>query len=200
MQHAPPIYRHVIGLLWFAWAGYWMVSSVRIKAAVRRESTASRLAHVIPLIVGAVLIGWRNLPWGALNARLWPHSLTAYWIGLTLLIAGLAFAVWARVHLGRNWSGAVTVKEGHELIRSGPYAYVRHPIYTGLITAVLGTAIVSGTVRAAVGLVIITVSLLRKLRTEEAFMRETFAGEYERYSADVPGLVPFTKPRQSAPR
>jgi protein-S-isoprenylcysteine O-methyltransferase Ste14 len=200
MQHAPPIYRHVIGLLWFAWAVCWMVSSVRIKAAVRRESSASRLAHVIPLIVGGVLIGWRNLPWGPLNARLWPHSLTAYWIGLTLLIAGLAFAVWARVHLGRNWSGSVTVKEGHELIRSGPYAYVRHPIYTGLITAVLATAIVSGTVRAAVGLVIITVSLLRKLRIEEAFMRETFAGEYERYSAEVPGLVPFTKPRQSAPR
>jgi len=200
MQHAPPIYRHVIGLLWFTWAVYWMVSSVRIKAAVRRESTASRLAHVIPLIVGGVLIGWHNLPWDPLNARLWPHSLTAYWIGLTLLIAGLAFAVWARVHLGRNWSGSVTVKEGHELIRSGPYAYVRHPIYTGLITAVLGTAIVSGTLRAAVGLVIITVSLLRKLRTEEAFMRETFPGEYERYSADVPGLLPFTKPRQSAPR
>lgn len=200
MQHVSPIYRQVIGLLWLAWAVYWLVSSVRIKAAVRRESTASRLAHVIPLIVGGVLIGGRKLPWGPLNARLWPHSPTAYWIGLTLLVAGLAFAVWARVHLGRNWSASVTVKEGHELIRSGPYAYARHPIYTGLITAVLGTAIVSGTVRAAVGLVIITVSLLRKLRTEEAFMRETFPGEYERYSADVPALVPFTKPRQSAPR
>ena len=119
--------------------------------------------------------GWRDLPWGGpLNARLWPHSLTAYWIGLALLIAGLAFAVWARVHLGRNWSGSVTVKEGHELIRSGPYALVRHPIYTGLITAVLGTAIVSGTVRASVGLVIITLSLLRKLRTEEALHARNF--------------------------
>jgi protein-S-isoprenylcysteine O-methyltransferase Ste14 len=177
-----------------------MISSVRIKAAVRRESLASRLAHVIPLLVGAVLIGARELPWLLLNLRLWPHSLTAYWIGLALLVAGLAFACWARVHLGRNWSGSVTVKEGHELIRSGPYAYVRHPIYTGLITAVLGTAIVSGTVRAALGLVIITVSLLRKLRTEEGFMRETFPGEYQRYSADVPALIPFTKPRQSAPR
>ena len=200
MHHAPAIYRDVIGLLWLAWAVYWLISSVRIKAAVRRESLASRLAHVIPLLVGAVLIGARELPWLPLTLRLWPHSLTAYWIGLALLVAGLAFACWARVHLGRNWSGSVTVKEGHELIRSGPYAYVRHPIYTGLITAVLGTAIVSGTVRAALGLVIITVSLLRKLRTEEGFMRETFPGEYQRYSADVPALIPFTKPRQSAPR
>jgi protein-S-isoprenylcysteine O-methyltransferase Ste14 len=199
MHHAPAIYRDVIGLLWLAWAVYWLISSVRIKAAVRRESLASRLAHVIPLLVGAVLIGARELPWLLLNLRLWPHSLTAYWIGLALLVAGLAFACWARVHLGRNWSGSVTVKEGHELIRSGPYAYVRHPIYTGLITAVLGTAIVSGTVRAALGLVIIALSLLGKLRTEEGFMRETFPGEYQRYSAEVPVLIPFTKPRQSAP-
>ncbi len=200
MHHAPAIYRQLIGLLWFAWALYWLVSSWAIKAVVRRESTASRLAHVIPLLLGAVLIGSRDLPWDTLNLRLWPRSFAAYAIGLALLAAGLAFAVWARVHLGRNWSGSVTVKEGHELIRSGPYAYVRHPIYTGLITAVLGTAITSGTVRAALGLVIITVSLLRKLRTEEGFMRETFPGEYERYSAEVPRLIPFAKPRQSAPR
>ncbi|HEY8054119.1 MAG: methyltransferase family protein [Steroidobacterales bacterium] len=200
MHHAPTIYRHVIGLLWLAWAVYWMVSSVRIKTAVRRESRASRLAHVIPLVVGGVLIGWRDLPWGALNLHLLPHSFAAYWIGLALLVAGLAFAVWARVHLGRNWSASVTVKEGHELIRSGPYACVRHPIYTGLITAVLGTAIISGTVRAALGLVIIVLSLLRKLRTEEGFMRETFPGDYERYAAQVPALIPFTRVPQSAPR
>ncbi len=200
MHHAPAIYRQVIGLLWFAWAVYWMVSAIRIKAAVRRESIASRLAHVIPLVVGGVLIGWRAMPWAALNLRLWPHSLLAYGIGLALLVAGLTFAVWARVHLGRNWSGSVTVKAGHELIRSGPYAYVRHPIYTGLITAVFGTAISSGTVRAALGLVIITLSLVRKLRTEEAFMRDTFPGEYQRYCAQVPALIPFTRVPQSAPR
>jgi protein-S-isoprenylcysteine O-methyltransferase Ste14 len=200
VHHTPAIYRQLIGLLWLAWAVYWMLSSIRIKAAVRRESTASRLAHVIPLLVGAALIGWRELPWGALNLRLWPHSLLAYGIGLALLVAGLAFAVWARVHLGRNWSGSVTVKEAHELIRSGPYAYVRHPIYTGLITAVLGTAITSGTLRAALGLVIITLSLVRKLRTEEAFMRDTFPGEYQRYCAQVPALIPFTAVPRSAPR
>jgi protein-S-isoprenylcysteine O-methyltransferase Ste14 len=200
MQHAPPIYRELVLWLWLAWAVYWLISAARLKTAVRRESIASRLAHVIPLVVAAVLIGRPDLPWGALNLRLWPHSLTAYLLGLALLIAGLAFAVWARAHLGRNWSGSVTVKEGHELIRSGPYAYVRHPIYTGLITAVSGTVIVSGTVRAALGLVIVTLALLRKLRTEEAFMRETFPGGYQRYSADVPALIPFTKPPQSAPR
>jgi len=200
MHHTPAIYRELVGVLWFAWAVYWLASSIRIKAAVRRESMAARLAHVVPLVVGGVLIGWRDMPWGALNLRLWPHSLLAYGIGLALLVAGLAFAVWARMHLGRNWSGSVTVKEGHELIRSGPYAYVRHPIYTGLITAVLGTAIISGTLRASLGFVIITVSLVRKLRAEEAFMRDTFPGEYQRYCAQVPALVPFTRVPRSAPR
>src|SRR5262249_30603247 len=135
-----------------------------------------------------------------LGARLWPRSFGAYWCGVALLAAGLAFSVWARVRLGRNWSGTVTVKEGHELIRSGPYAWVRHPIYTGLITAVAGTAITFGTVRAFLGLLLVAAGLLRKLRAEERFMRETFPGEYERYSATVPALVPFTRPRQSAPR
>ena len=117
-----------------------------------------------------------------------------------MLVVGLVFSVWARVHLGRNWSGVVTVKQGHELIRTGPYAYVRHPIYTGLIAAMVGTAIASGTVRAAIGVLIIAASFVVKLRREEVFMRETFPGEYPRYAAEVPALVPFTRPQRSAAR
>jgi len=108
--------------------------------------------------------------------------------------------VWARVHLGGNWSGTVTVKEAHELIRSGPYSRVRHPIYTGLIAAALGTALASGTVGAALGAAIIAAALVRKLRAEEGFMHETFPGEYERYRAEVPALIPFTGSLRSARR
>lgn len=193
-------YRGIIAALWVAWAVYWLISALSNKTTVRRESLASRLAYVLPLLVGGLLIGWRHLPWEWLNERLWPRSLAAYWIGVALLAAGLAFSVWARVHLGRNWSGSVTVKEGHELIRTGPYAYVRHPIYTGLIAALLGTAITSGTVRAALGLAIVVAGFLYKLRLEEAFMRETFPDQYPDYAATVPRLIPFAKPRQSAPR
>lgn len=199
MHHDHSPYRELIGLLWLAWILYWAVSALSAKVTQRRESRASRAAHVLPLVIGAGLLGWHVWgPW--LEQRLWPRSLLAYWVGVALLAAGLAFAVWARVHLGRNWSGSITVKEGHELIRSGPYAWVRHPIYTGLITAVLGTAIASGTLRAALGFLIILIALLRKLRTEERFMQETFPGEYPGYRAAVPALIPFTKPRQSAPR
>jgi len=193
-------YRHIVSALWLAWALYWLVSALSNKTTVRRESLASRLAYVLPLLAGGVLIGWRHLPWEWLNARLWPRSLAAYWLGVMLLAAGLSFSVWARVYLGRNWSGSVTVKEGHELVRTGPYGYVRHPIYTGLIVALLGTAITSGTLRAAVGLAIVVASFLYKLRLEETFMRETFPDQYPGYAASVPRLIPFTKPRQSAPR
>jgi protein-S-isoprenylcysteine O-methyltransferase Ste14 len=198
--HPPSIYRHIISVLWIAWALYWLISAASSKATVRRESLASRLGYVLPLLVGGLLIGWRHLPWEWLNARLWPRSLAAYWVGVALLAAGLSFAVWARVYLGRSWSGSVTVKESHELIRTGPYGIVRHPIYTGLIAALLGTAITSGTVRAALGVVIITASFLYKLRLEETFMHETFPDEYPRYAAAVPRLIPLAKPRQSAPR
>jgi protein-S-isoprenylcysteine O-methyltransferase Ste14 len=117
-----------------------------------------------------------------------------------LLALGLAFTVWARVYLGRNWSGTVTLKEGHELIRSGPYTYVRHPIYTGLLVALLGSAVACGELRAMIGLGLVAGAFIRKLRIEERFMREIFPGQYERYCAEVPALVPFTKARRSEPR
>jgi protein-S-isoprenylcysteine O-methyltransferase Ste14 len=200
MHHDPLLARRVILVLWGAWALFWVISALNAKTTQRRESAASRLAHVIPLLVGGVLIAWHWSHWPWLLARLWPRSFSAYCLGIALLAAGLAFAVWARVHLGRNWSGTVTIKEGHELIRSGPYAWVRHPIYTGILTAVLGTAIASGTVHAALGLAVIAAALVRKTRIEEAFLRETFPAEYPRYCAVVPALIPLTKPRRSAPR
>jgi protein-S-isoprenylcysteine O-methyltransferase Ste14 len=202
MPHSAAFYyRAALGLLWGAWAIYWLISALATKRTVRRESLVKRLGYVLPLLIGGVLLGARRTPWaGWLAMRLWPHSPLPARLGLALVVAGLAFAVWARVHLGRNWSGVVTVKEGHELIRSGPYALVRHPIYTGLITAVLGTAVISGTVRAAAGLAIIAISLMVKSRIEEGFMRETFGDQYARYREAVPALVPFTKPRRSAPR
>jgi protein-S-isoprenylcysteine O-methyltransferase Ste14 len=194
------LYRQLIWLLWSAWALYWVVSAISNKTTRRRESLGSRLSHVVPLTVGFVLLAWHDVPWAWLGARLWPRSLTAYWLGVALLAAGLGFTVWARIHLGRNWSGAVTVKEDHELIRSGPYAHVRHPIYTGLLAAALGSAIASGTVHAALGLLIIAAALLRKLRIEERFMCATFPGAYQRYAAQVPAVIPFTRLPRSAPR
>jgi protein-S-isoprenylcysteine O-methyltransferase Ste14 len=197
----PLFYRQLIAWVWSAWALYWLVAAIGTKRTERRESTGSRLAHVLPLLIGGLLIGLPGAPWAAmLEMRLWPVSDLVYGIGFVLLVCGLAFSVWARVHLGRNWSGLVTVKQGHELIRTGPYGYVRHPIYTGLLGALIGTVICSGTLRAALGLVIVAVALSRKLRIEETLMRETFPAQYQKYREEVPALVPFTRAPRSAPR
>lgn len=196
-----PHYRQLMSGLWLAWALYWMVSAYGTKRTRRRESLGSRLSHVLPLAIGVVLIAWPHLHLGrALERPLLPPGPLRFGSALVLVLAGLAFTVWARVHLGGNWSGTVTLKEGHELIRSGPYAYVRHPIYTGLLVALLGSAVACGELRALLGLAVVTAAFVRKLGTEERFMRESFPEQYVEYSSEVPALIPFARPRRSAPR
>jgi len=186
--------------LWLAWVLYWVVSAFGARTTRRRESLASRLSHALPLAVGVTLIAWPQLHVRWLSLPLLPRSPLRFGGALALAAAGLAFTVWARVHLGRNWSGSVTLKEGHGLILSGPYAWVRHPIYTGLLMALLGSAVACGELRAAIGLGVVAAAFVRKLRIEERFMRESFPQQYPRYCAQVPALIPFTKPPRSVPR
>ncbi len=192
--------RQLLLCLWLAWLLYWLASAATAKPTQRRESLASRLSHVLPLLSGVYLIIWPRLPIPWLSAPMLPEVPARYCVALALVAAGLAFTVWARVHLGKNWSGTVTQKAGHELVRSGPYAYVRHPIYTGLLAALLGSAIALGEPRGFLGLLIVLAAFWRKLRIEEGFMRELFPGEYARYLTEVPALLPFTGARRSAPR
>jgi protein-S-isoprenylcysteine O-methyltransferase Ste14 len=105
----------------------------------------------------------------------------------------MLFSVWARVHLGGNWSGIVTIKHGHELIADGPYAIVRHPIYTGLLVAFMGSAMARGDWRGVLVVLIVWWALWRKLRLEERWMVERFGQQYETYRRRVPALVPFCK-------
>jgi protein-S-isoprenylcysteine O-methyltransferase Ste14 len=191
---APPvwIYPAVVSGLWTAWILYWYASARGTKATARVESAGSRWMHLLPLITGVLLVLYSPIvPWPAMRAHVLPWGTSAYWIGVALLAAGLAFTVWARVHLGRNWSGIVTLKEGHELIRSGPYRWVRHPIYTGLLTAFVGNAIAYNAAGSFIGVALCGVSLVRKLRIEERFMRERFGEEYSRYAASTAALVPL---------
>jgi protein-S-isoprenylcysteine O-methyltransferase Ste14 len=125
-----------------------------------------------------------------LTRRFLPVSLVYPTAGVILLALGLGFSVWARRHLGRNWSAHVVVKEDHALVRSGPYRYVRHPIYTGLLLAFLGMALTVGEWRALVGLAFLLLSFMLKSREEESRMRETFP-EYQEYQRRTAALVPY---------
>lgn len=182
---------NLIGTLWLAWAVYWFVASRRVKATRREESPLSRAAHIVPLGVAAWMLWAPHLPQHILEGRFLPAVPATYWTGVVLVVLGLLFAIWARNVLGRNWSGTVTLKENHELIRSGPYRYVRHPIYTGLLLAFAGSAIARGEWRGLVALAIAFLALWRKLRLEEAWMVETFGEAYVRYRAEVRALIPF---------
>jgi protein-S-isoprenylcysteine O-methyltransferase Ste14 len=199
-MHLAVNFRPLMLNLWLVWGLFWLVSAATAKPTQRRESPGSRLSHLLPLLVGAYLIVGPQLRLAGMSAPLLPDVSARYWLALVLVVLGLGFTVWARLHLGRNWSGTVTQKEGHELIRSGPYAWVRHPIYTGLLAALFGSAIALGEPRGLLGLLIVLGAFWRKLRIEEGFMRELFPGQYQRYMDEVPALVPFTKARRSAPR
>ncbi|MEJ0098154.1 MAG: isoprenylcysteine carboxylmethyltransferase family protein [Bauldia sp.] len=177
-------------MLWLAWLAYWIGSSFGVKAAARSETWQSRLAYGAPLWVAGVLMVDPRIP-GVLSLRFLPDSAATALLGVLVTAVGLGFAIWARVHLGSNWSAEVTVKRDHELVGSGPYALARHPIYTGLLLAFVGTAIVVGEWRGVLAAVIVAGSFWYKLGLEERLMVETFGAAYEDYRRRVKALVPF---------
>jgi protein-S-isoprenylcysteine O-methyltransferase Ste14 len=183
----------LIPVLWVIWGVYWVIASAFAKPVRRRESAASRASHVVPLALGAALLASWRLAGRALDARFLPRGLAWFWLGTAMVVAGLAFAVAARRHLGGNWSGIVTLKQDHTLTRSGPYRVVRHPIYTGMLLAVLGTAVAEGEWRGLVAFAAVLVAFLRKVRIEEQFMLEAFGEEYARYRRQVPALLPWVR-------
>lgn len=185
--------RWLFPAMWLIWLAYWIVAARGGKANARRQDRASRLASVLPMLLATGLLAAPSEALPGLNARFLPLAYWPFWTGAVVAALGFAFAFWARAHLGANWSGTVTVKQGHELIQSGPYAFVRHPIYTGLLTALIGTAMAVGEWRAVIAVLIVLWALGRKLALEERWMREVFGAAYDQYCARVPALVPFAK-------
>ena len=178
--------------LWLAAGFVWLVGALTAKRAERRQNLASRLRH-LALEVPAFFLVFEPITRPAWLARRFvpEPSIIAQYIGLVLTAAGIAFAISARVWIGRNWSGRVTIKEQHELIQSGPYSLVRHPIYSGFLLALLGTAMVLGEVRGLIGFAMAALGWIFKLRTEEAFLARQFGQDYLEYKQRVKALVPF---------
>lgn len=181
----------VIRACWMIFLAVWVVAAISTKRAVYRESRAQRLGYVLLLFVGCYLV-FSGRRFGApLNLRLLPPSTIITWLAAVLCLAGLAFSIWARLTLGRNWSGTVTLKEGHELILRGPYRFVRHPIYTGLFAMILATAIAFGHLVAFVGVLLAFVSFWIKLGYEEKVMLSQFPDQYTAYQKRVKRIIPF---------
>jgi protein-S-isoprenylcysteine O-methyltransferase Ste14 len=178
---------------WLIFVAVWLLAAISTKRSVYRESRSQRLRYSILLIAGYfLLIRGHRLPY-PLNAGVIPRLQIIAWAGVILCVAGLSFCIWARATLGRNWSGTITLKEGHELIERGPYRLVRHPIYTGLIAMFLGTVMVLGHAAGIAGLVLVFVSFWIKLREEERIMLRQFPNQYAAYQQRVKRIIPFVR-------
>jgi protein-S-isoprenylcysteine O-methyltransferase Ste14 len=181
----------IVTLCWGVFFLYWLIAARGSKRTKRRESLAAGLCYSAITASGFFLLCYRGLKPTDLLAKRWlPATPLVEAIGITLTVAGLVFAIWARRYLGRNWSAAVTVKEEHQLIRTGPYRWVRHPIYSGMILSLVGAALVDGEFRGILAILLVLLGFYIKSRMEDGFMQNTFGEEYEAYRKSTGALIP----------
>jgi len=185
--------QEISGWLWGGWYAFWLISAHRrlrsSNGSSQREPWPGRVGYLSLMLMGFMLIFWEAPQ--LLHARFLPAGSITAAIGLLIELAGLIFAIWARQTLGENWSGRIVTGDVQELITArGPYRIVRHPIYSGLLLAVLGTALAVGEFRAVCGFGLVLCGVLLKVRREEVALRSHFGPAYERYARDVPALLP----------
>jgi protein-S-isoprenylcysteine O-methyltransferase Ste14 len=176
------------------WLVSWLAAAFWSAPASARPHWNRESLYRVVTIGGAIMLFGIDAPREWFGRALWPVGNRFGWALVGVAVAGFAFTWWARLHLGRLWSGTVTRKAGHRVVDSGPYALVRHPIYTGLILAIMAMVAMRATVLAAAGACIMTVGFWIKAKLEEGFLREELgAAQYDSYAARVPMLVPFTR-------
>ncbi|MNV41714.1 Isoprenylcysteine carboxyl methyltransferase (ICMT) family protein [compost metagenome] len=179
-------------LCWLVLLAYWGWSALHAKPAARNESRHKQLlAYWLPLAIAVFLLGpgrWFGHSW--LREQFVPHSTLVFATALLLAVAGTVVAIWARHQLGRNWSGNVQIKQEHTLITNGPYRWVRHPIYSGLLLLFCGTALMVGDWRGVIAVAIVFASFWFKLRQEERFLAQHFGAPYLDYARRTKLLIP----------
>lgn len=177
-------------LPWYAFLLVWGVAAFWVKSAKVAEPTAGRMVHTLVMAAGFFLLFSRRADVWVLKQRFVAEEPWVAIAGIALTFAGAALAIWARFIIGENWSAKVTRKIGHELVRSGPYRLVRHPIYSGLLLAVIGTALVVGEWRAVLAIPFVLASESLKARREEEFMLAEFGDAYRQYRSETGFLIP----------
>jgi protein-S-isoprenylcysteine O-methyltransferase Ste14 len=186
-----PLAKNVISICWGIFFVVWVLAAIFAKRTIYREPGLERFRYLIPVVLGWFLLfrGTRLRP--PFNVRVIPQTDAVLVVAAILCVCGLGLCLWARAILGRNWSGTVTLKENHELIVRGPYRLVRHPIYSGLLIMMLGTAIELGHLAGILGLVLVFVSFWIKSSAEEELMLKQFPNDYPAYRACVKRIIPF---------
>jgi protein-S-isoprenylcysteine O-methyltransferase Ste14 len=176
--------------LWVIFCLYWVVSALRVKRTQQMEAAGRRFGTVAILVVAAFLIFARRANLGILSRRFTPQSETIKAASIVLVAVGVAIAIWARRHIGEYWSSRVALKEDHHLIQSGPYARVRHPIYSGMLLAMIGTGLFVGEWRAIIGVLLVFAAHWQKARREEKLLASEFGPIYQEYCGRTGSLIP----------
>ncbi len=184
---------------WTVWAVTWIAASVWANRTVTGAGVGRQAPYRFFTTLGFVFLlinfignaqppGWMN----PLLQHLWRFPLDVQWAMVGLATLGFVFCWWARIHLGALWSGRITRKEGHHVVDTGPYRLVRHPIYTGILTAAFATMLLKGTTASIAGFVLLVIGYWMKGKLEERFLREELGpADYDAYRARTPMLVPF---------
>ena len=175
---------------WYALGIYWTICALRVKQTKVQEDLGGRLLHISLMGLAFLFLFSHRLDLGLLGQRFLPSSAWLRRSGIVLTFVGAGIAIWARYSLGQYWSARVTLKVDHQLIRSGPYAWVRHPLYSGLLLAMAGSALVSGEWRAGVGVLLGLVEFSRKAAKEEALLASEFGDQYQEFQKRTGFLVP----------
>jgi len=180
---------------WYVFAAYWGITLFRTKRTKAREKSADRLITIVVVVVAYELLfaGWLRI--GPLRLRFVADAPWIAWSGIVLTWIGVAVAIWARYCLGVFWSARVTLKEGHQLIRTGPYAFIRHPIYTGMLLGCVGAALVVGEWRGVLAVVLLLAAHSRKALREERFLTQEFGEMYATYRRSTGFLFPRLRGR-----
>lgn len=176
--------------MWVGWLVYWSIAARGAKAMQWREPVSGQFLHNALALIGTVVLAVPRASPAILGQPFLPPSPIGAWLGVAVTALGLGIAIAARIHLGGNWSARVEIKENHALIRTGPYRYVRHPIYSGILLALLGSAITLDHWRALLGFGLIFAALWLKARHEEARLRQVLP-DYDAYASQTAALIPF---------
>ena len=180
----------ILNWMWAALGVYWLVSAWGTKKTEVSEPTAWRILRLSILCLTFTLLLSSRLRYGALGWRFVPSNDAIRWTGVGLTAAGLLLCVWARHHLGEYWSDKVVLKVDHQLIRSGPYARLRHPIHSGVLLGVAGTALAIGEWRGLVALVVMAINYLVKATQEERILASRFREHFAKYKLHAGFLLP----------
>ena len=183
---------HALIIAWALWIASWLAAALWAAPTTKRPARGEEWLYRIVTLAGAFLLfsAFRHPQYA--RERLWAPGEAAGWALVAIALLGFAFTWWARIRLGRLWSSSITKKEDHHVVDTGPYAIVRHPIYTGIITAVFATAVLKGIAIGIIGAPLMTFGFWIKARLEERFLREQLGPDaYDAYRRRVPMLIPF---------